>query len=344
VNVRPLSAAVSVLLAALTLLCLALPAAAAAAEPTTLTLEAAPSVVVRGQVTTLTAKIAVPRAELRLSRRYAGESEFKVLGNAVANAQGVATWSRRPVANATYKVEYAGEGDAWSPASAEIDVGVRPRISLRVNASRVLLKGKRITFRVTVRPAHPGGTVVIQRRGKQGWEALKTLTLNDASTARASWRTDRPGRLLVRARMDADAEHRAGVSAGWKSKVLDPRNPYGVPTRYPRLILVDLSQFKLYYHERGQVIRVFDCVLGRPGLPTPKGHFKIYAKDPWMSGAYGPKRLRYLGLYAIHGTNEPWLLKRFPRKYSHGCTRLSNTNIRWLYSRVRVGTPVWNVP
>ena len=90
--------------------------------------------------------------------------------------------------------------------------------------------------------------------------------------------------------------------------------------------------------------RLFKCVLGRPSLPTPRGHFKIYAKDPDMSGPYGPFRMRYLGLYAIHGTNEPWLLDRYPRNYSHGCTRLSNTNITWLYSRVHVGTPVWNVP
>ena len=85
-----------------------------------------------------------------------------------------------------------------------------------------------------------------------------------------------------------------------------------MPTRYPHLILVDLSQYKLYYHEYGNVVRIFKCVLGRPSLPTPKGHFKIYAKDPHMGGPYGPFRMRYLGLYAIHGTNEPWLLKPEP--------------------------------
>ena len=85
-----------------------------------------------------------------------------------------------------------------------------------------------------------------------------------------------------------------------------------MPTKYPHLILVDLSKYKLYYHEHGVVIRVFDCVLGRPSLPTPKGHYKIYAKDPHMGGPYGPYRMRYLGLYAIHGTNEPWLLEQVP--------------------------------
>ena len=109
-------------------------------------------------------------------------------------------------------------------------------------------------------------------------------------------------------------------------------------------IVVDRSQYKLYYMEHGILKRVFDCVLGRPSLPTPLGHFRIYAKDPHMSGPYGPRRMRYLGEYAIHGTDEPWLLGRFPRNYSHGCTRLSNTHILWLFARVPVGTPVWNVP
>jgi hypothetical protein len=63
-----------------------------------------------------------------------------------------------------------------------------------------------------------------------------------------------------------------------------------------------------------------------------------------MSGPYGPRRMRYKGLFAIHGTDEPWLLSRFPRNYSHGCTRLSNAHIRWLFAHCPVGTPVWNVP
>ena len=73
-------------------------------------------------------------------------------------------------------------------------------------------------------------------------------------------------------------------------------------------------------------------------------HFRIYAKDPHMGGPYGRRWMRYLGEYAIHGTDEPWLLGRFPRNHSHGCTRLSTAHILWLYSRVTVGTPVWNAP
>jgi lipoprotein-anchoring transpeptidase ErfK/SrfK len=114
--------------------------------------------------------------------------------------------------------------------------------------------------------------------------------------------------------------------------------------RPAHFIVVDKSQYRLYYHEHGHIVRVFDCVLGKPSTPTPAGRFRIYAKDSNVYGAYGARRMRYLGFFAIHGTNEPWLLTRFPRGYSHGCTRLSNTNILWLYARCPVGTQVWNVP
>lgn len=47
---------------------------------------------------------------------------------------------------------------------------------------------------------------------------------------------------------------------------------------------------------------------------------------------------------AIHGTNDPWLLKRFPRDFSHGCTRLASANAIWLYDHAPIRTPVWSVP
>ncbi len=328
----------------LVLLCVAcLPMVAAAADEPALTLTATPATVTHGSATRIVAQVSVPKATLTLSRRFATESGFTLVDTVIADAAGKVVWTRRPSVDLTYRVDFAGD-ETWAAAAAEATVSVRPRLNLRVATRKPVLKGRRLVFSITVRPAHPGGAVQLQRRTADGWVVMKDLLLDDASAARFSWRVDKLGALVVRARMAADADHVAGYSARWKTTVYDRRNPYGVPTRYPRLILVDLSKYKLYYHEYGQVIRVFDCVLGRPGLPTPKGHFKIYAKDPNMYGPYGPKRMRYLGLYAIHGTNEPWLLNRYPRNYSHGCTRLSNTNIRWLYSRARVGTPVWNVP
>ena len=342
-NVRSKLAVAVILTLLVAALAAGTPAAAGAAEQPVLTLGAKPVTLTCGATTTLTVSGAPARAPLTLSRKRPGEADFTIVGSAVADASGRASWRRTPPRSAVFRVDFAGDAASLA-AWAEVSVSVRPKVTLVAVARKPLIEDKYVRYTVRVRPAHPGATVRLTRRTKDGWITLKELTLDDDSRAKARVLAGTPGRLVVRAQMAADADHLAGNSARWKATVYDRRNPYGVPAKYPRLILVDLSQYKLYYHEYGNVIRVFKCVLGRPGLPTPKGRFRIYAKDPHIGGPYGPFRMRYLGLYAIHGTNEPWLLGRFPRNYSHGCTRLSNTNITWLYKRVKVGTPVWNVP
>jgi hypothetical protein len=339
VNVRSKSAAAVIL----SLLVALLAAAAPAAAQPELTLTASPAKLTAGASTTLSLSGAPAGAPLTLSVKRAGATSFNVIDSVVASQDGAASWTQRPPRSAVFRVDFAGDA-ANAPAFAEAEVGVRPRLTLTAVTRKPLIEGRAVRYTVKVRPAHPGATVRLVRWTADGWTVLKELTLKDDSRATVRVRADKPGRLAVRAEMPADADHLSGHSAPWKITVYDKRNPYGVPSKYPRLILVDLSKYKLYYHEYGTVIRVFDCVLGRPGLPTPRGKFKIYAKDPHMGGPYGPFRMRYLGLYAIHGTNEPWLLGRYPRNYSHGCTRLANANITWLYKRVKVGTPVWNVP
>lgn len=320
-------------------------ASVAGAAAPELTLTASPGTVSGGNSARLAVHIAVPAATLQLSRRYVGESEFTQLRSVTTDAHGDLSWAVWPRGSATYKVAFAGTAE-WAPAYAEAHVEVRPKVTLTTSADGTVFTGDRVTLRVQVAPDRPGGLVEVQRwdSGAGTWALLKSLTLDGDSKARWVWRPSQAGRQRLRARVVADAEHAAAVSGVRKLEVFDASNPYGVPSKYPHLILVDLSQYKLYYYERGRVVRVFDCVLGRPSLPTPRGHYRIYAKDAHMYGPYGPRRMRYLGAYAIHGTNEPWLLSRFPRNYSHGCTRLSNAHILWLFDRVRVGTPVWNVP
>jgi hypothetical protein len=320
-----------------------LPAAAFATDQPAPTLTATPATLTCGASAVLKVQGATPGAALALYRKRVSDADFVKLGDAAAKGDGSCTWTIKPPETTVYRVDES-DGQGGTIASVETTVGVRPRVTLAATAASPLIETRYVRYIVTVRPAHVGGVAQLQRWTGDAWEVLADVKLGEDSSGSVRLPAGKPGVLRVRAQMAADAEHLAGGSAVWKKTVYDRRNPYGVPTKYPHLILVDLSKYKLYYHEHGIVIRVFDCVLGRPSLPTPKGHYKVYAKDPHMGGPYGPYRMRYLGLYAVHGTNEPWLLSRFPRNYSHGCTRLSNTNITWLYQRVPVGTPVWNVP
>ena len=282
----------------------------------------------------------MPGATLTVSRMRAGEAAFTVVRTVTADAGGTASWTPSPLWNTTYRVEYAGDA-VWDAAAAETSVAVRPR--LRLSAPSWAYSGATVSSPRASCPAHPGATVELQRRVAGVWTAWQTLTLDQESRATYRWRPKAVGSFAFRLAMAADADHTDGLGTRVVVAVKDG-NPYDIPVRPAHFIVVDKSQYRLYYHEHGHIVRVFNCVLGKPSTPTPLGHFRIYAKDPYMSGAYGPRRMRYLGLFAIHGTNEPWLLSRFPRGYSHGCTRLSNDNILWLYARCPVGTQVWNVP
>jgi hypothetical protein len=315
-------------------------APAARAATVALTLTPARAAITAGQTDELTAQIDVPGAVLSVSRSTDAGATFVFVRTVTANAAGSATWPVTLLRTNLFRVEFAGD-PVWDAAAAETTVSVKPRLTLA--ATSPLYQGGKVTFAARVSPAHPGASVKLQRRVDGVWTSVRTLRLDDESRVTWRWTSDVRGLLSFRVAMAADAQHLRGVSAVRYVRVKDP-NPYGVPVRPAHFIVVDLSQFRLYYHEHGRIVRVFDCVLGKPSTPTPLGRFTVYSKDTDVGGAYGPRRMRYLGAFAIHGTNEPWLLARFPRAFSHGCTRLANTNILWLFERVPVGTNVWNVP
>lgn len=52
----------------------------------------------------------------------------------------------------------------------------------------------------------------------------------------------------------------------------------------------------------------------------------------------GTRRLNLGDGYALHGTNRP---ETVGQAVSHGCVRLRNSDIEWLYDHVAVGTPVY---
>jgi lipoprotein-anchoring transpeptidase ErfK/SrfK len=310
------------------------------AEPA-LTLVAAPGTVTSGDPARLVARVGIPGATLLLSRKTAGDADFRSLGTMTIGADGAARFRALPRQTTTYRVDYVGDGVLWLPASAEVTVTVCPRIVF--TATDTVYRGQRARLSVKVGPAHPGGAVVVQQWRDGAWSDWRTVTLDERSRATLRWRASEVGRRPFRVLMAADAEHAAATSAVRRVTVRRP-NPYGVPVTLKRIIVVDKSQYRLFFFSYGREVKSFPCVLGRPGLPTPTGRFRIYARGMWPGGPFGARIMSYHSPYAIHGTNEPHLLKRFPRNFSHGCTRLGDANAIWLFDHAPVGTPVWNVP
>ena len=125
-------------------------------------------------------------------------------------------------------------------------------------------------------------------------------------------------------------------------------------------ILVDTSECRVRLYEAGEEVESYACTPGMSGYATPRGDWYLDYKDAapvWINphsdwsasmpdtiapGASNPLGLRALavscggGIY-IHGTTNTGGLG-YPG--SHGCIRLSNSNIVELYDRVSAGIPI----
>ena len=154
------------------------------------------------------------------------------------------------------------------------------------------------------------------------------------------------------------------------------RHPEGLPPEAPRagkVITVDVSTNQAYYFEDGVLVRKSNAATGsdrilRKGrrvwwFRTPRGKHSVvrkikdpvWSKPDWafieegrpVPPADSPLRKERgtMGRYAldlgervmIHGTNDP---KSIGRRVSHGCIRLPNDMISFLYKKAEVGTEV----
>ncbi len=116
---------------------------------------------------------------------------------------------------------------------------------------------------------------------------------------------------------------------------------------YATCIVIDKSDFKLFWVKNNRLVKVYPIATGRAGMDTPAATWKILAKyktDP--SGVYGPRKMRLFRksgssfvytAYGIHGTNQPWVIGT---KASHGCIRMYNKDVLELWPQVPIGTMV----
>lgn len=129
-------------------------------------------------------------------------------------------------------------------------------------------------------------------------------------------------------------------------------------------IIINIAEMRLYYFFKVgeyRMVRTFPIGIGRRGLSTPLGSYRITAKvkdptwypprlareeDPSLPPSLPPGPSNPLGGYwlqlsipgyGIHGTNRPWGIGR---RVSRGCIRLYPEDIEWLFKNVKVGTEV----
>ncbi len=127
------------------------------------------------------------------------------------------------------------------------------------------------------------------------------------------------------------------------SRRWQPLHSYPAPTS----IVVDKSDFRLYFFRDDVFVKSYPVAIGRTTAETPVGIWRIdskYYTSP--SSVYGPRKMRMYRkvgsryvytAYNIHGTNQP---SSIGTKASAGCIRLYNEDILDLFPRVPLGTIV----
>ncbi len=132
--------------------------------------------------------------------------------------------------------------------------------------------------------------------------------------------------------------------------------------KYPTLITVDRAGFRLRLFKDLQLVKTYKIAVGRAGLETPVGLYNIQDKQvnpswhvpdsDWAGKLRGkvippgpddPIKARWMGLFGgagIHGV-DPSEYGSLGSAASHGCVRMRIPDVIELFSRVRVGTPVY---
>lgn len=115
----------------------------------------------------------------------------------------------------------------------------------------------------------------------------------------------------------------------------------------PSSIVIDKSDFKLYWVRSDVLVEAFPVGIGRINAETPVATWRIdskYRTNP--SSVYGPRKMRMYRrsgsryvytAYNIHGTNQPWAIGT---KVSAGCIRMYNEDVLRLFPQVALGTIV----
>ena len=116
-------------------------------------------------------------------------------------------------------------------------------------------------------------------------------------------------------------------------------------------IEIDLSERRIDVFRNGRRVRSVAAAVGASLTPTPTGSYyvnqRLVAPDPW--GPFGPAALGISafspvlqewvqgGPIAIHGTNDPGSIGEAA---SHGCLRVRNDVLVWMFREILAGTPV----
>jgi len=169
--------------------------------------------------------------------------------------------------------------------------------------------------------------------------------------------TDQLSRELEQRIVDPNADRTLTVPT---RTVTPPITTAQLAHKYPSYLLVDRETFQLRLFRGLQLFKTYRIAVGRAGLETPAGLYRIYDKQvnpswhvpnsAWAGDLAGrvippgpddPIKARWMGFYngaGIHGTDD---ISSLGSAASHGCIRMSIPDVEELYDLVPYGTPIY---
>jgi len=338
------------------------PVMAVAAIPSAISLNssvAANSIVAYNTPITFTGKIEPGHeATVTVQFKKLGAKQFTTLAQVQSDAAGNYTSTVAATAGGSYQVSWPGDADHDTAVSSSIYIGAQGQITLD-KLPKPNYAGEVFYISGTLTPAHKNTLVGVQTNNKTSWKTIARARTDKKSKFRIKVSISKTGVYRLRV-VFSDTDHAQTSSEGFNVK-LKWGNPWKLSAAYPEYVVVSKKTFKLWFLRKGKVVRVFRAGVGMPSYPTPSGNWKVVRKGvrptwyrpgsdwaknmpesiPWPGSPLGERGL-YLSApgIIIHGTTQPSLLDRSYRAVSHGCIRLKNPWVIWLYSRVPVGTPV----
>jgi lipoprotein-anchoring transpeptidase ErfK/SrfK len=218
-------------------------------------------------------------------------------------------------------------------------------LSVSYDRKRVLAFASRVAKRVAV-PAR-SATVHITLRRIRHTDSARGRALDAAKLAAAI------GTRIADSRVPREFRFKA-TSVRPAVTTRDARR------RYHTVITVDREHFRLRLFKAYKVVKSYPVAVGQPAYPTPAGLFSIVNKQvnpvwsvpnsPWAGelagttvtggSAANPLKARWMGIVngvGIHGTGED---ASIGTRASHGCIRMHVPDVKDLYRRVPIGTPV----
>jgi lipoprotein-anchoring transpeptidase ErfK/SrfK len=238
--------------------------------------------------------------------------------------------------------------DALTTAKRALRAKIPGEVPLKISHSRLAVRAW---------VASVAGKVAQESR-----DATVKITLRHVYRKRA-----KRGRALdqkqVAAEVDTALDDAVNAPRRLHTKLLkvSPRvNANDLARIYGTVVTVDKAHFKLRLFKGLKFAKSYGVAVGQPAYPTPSGLFHIANKQvdpvwsvpnsPWAGELQGttvdggsaanPLKARWMGIIngvGIHGTGEDYSIGSAA---SHGCIRMHVADVKDLFPRVPVGTPV----